>query len=426
MIKLNDQELARREKLNYYKEKNVEAFPKSYGFENRIYSTELKAKFANLTKEEIEAKKPVNVNISGRIMTKRGSFLVLQDTKGQIQAYYPKKELEAYNHIFDKLDIGDIIYVSGIVMKTHTGEVTVRVNALKLVTKSLKPLPEKFHGLVDPEEKLRKRYLDTIMNEETRNRFIIRSKVISLIREYFDKNDYLEVETPLLHDYLGGASAKPFKTHHNALNQDYYLRVATELPLKKLLVGGFDRVYEMGKVFRNEGIDTTHNPEFTSIEYYEAYSNMYGMMEHTEKVIKHICKYLGIKLFKFGDVEFPLTKPFNRIDMVDAVSKSTGVDFRKASFDKAKEAAKKYKIKVEKYFTTGHIINALFEELIEHTLIEPTFVMGHPIEISPLSAKAKDGRFTERAELFINKKSMQICIPSLMIQLTNLLVLKNK
>lgn len=404
MIKLNDQELVRREKLGYYKSINVNPYPKSYDFKDLTLSTRLKEKFSKISREELESKKPFKVKFAGRVMAKRGSFLVLQDTKGQIQAYYSKKDLEQYNNIFEKLDLGDIIYVEGIVMKTHTNEVTIRVSLLKLVTKSLKPLPEKFHGLVDTEEKYRKRYLDLIMNEESKNRFIVRSKVIGLIRDYFNKNDYLEVETPLLHDYLGGASAKPFKTHHNALNQDYYLRVATELPLKKLLVGGIDRVYEIGKIFRNEGIDTTHNPEFTSIEFYEAYSNVYGMIEHTEKLIKHICKSLGINSFKFNDIEFPLTKRFNNINMVDEVSKQVGVDFKSVDFEKACEIAKKYKIKIEKYFTIGHIINALFEELVEHTLVEPTFVIGHPIEISPLSAKSSDERFTERAELFINKK----------------------
>lgn len=403
-VKLSDQEQARRDKILYYQENNVEIYPKSYQFTDISYSKTLVSQYNNLSREQLAERQPIIVNIAGRIMTKRSSFLLLQDTKGQIQAYYPKKEMEKYNIIFDKLDIGDIIYISGSLMKTHTDELTVRAQKLALVSKSLRPLPDKFHGLVDIEEKSRKRYLDLIMNSETKKRFRLRSKVIRAIRGYFDNLDYLEAETPLLHDYLGGAAAKPFKTHHNALSQDFYLRIATEIPLKKLLVGGFDRVYEIGKIFRNEGIDSTHNPEFTSIEFYEAYSNMEGMMQHTERLIKTICKEIKIKSFIFEDVEFPLEKPFNRIDMVDAVSQATKTDFRNITQEKAIAIAKKHKIELKRFFTIGHIINGLFEELIEKTLIEPTFVTGHPIEISPLSAKAVDPRYTERAELFINTK----------------------
>lgn len=402
--KLNDQEIARREKLDYYQQKGISPYPKSYNFSDISYSSDLKNQFESISREELTENEPHLVNVSGRIMTKRSSFIVLRDMKGTIQVYYSKKELEEFNHIFEKLDIGDILYVSGSIMKTHTDELTVRATGIKLVSKSLRPLPDKFHGLVDVDEKFRKRYLDLIMNDEAQLRFKLRSKVVSSIRAYFDSKDYLEAETPILHDFLGGAAAKPFVTHHNALNQDFYLRIATEIPLKKLLVGGFDRVYEIGKIFRNEGIDTTHNPEFTSIEFYEAYSNMNGMMEHTEKLIKSICKEINLKEIQLGDVIFDLTEPFNKIDMVDAVSHATGFDFRNISLEEATKVAKQHNVYVEKYFAVGHIINALFEELIEKTLIKPTFVTGHPIEISPLSAKAEDPRFTERAELFINTK----------------------
>ncbi|MCU9936724.1 hypothetical protein NWP96_06610 [Mycoplasmopsis cynos] len=241
-------------------------------------------------------------------------------------------------------------------------------------------------------------------NEESRNVFWTRSKIITEIRRYFDDLEYMEVETPFLHDYISGAAAKPFKTHHNALNQDFVLRIATEIPLKKLLVGGIDRVYEIGRIFRNEGIDTTHNPEFTSIEFYEAYSNIEGMMNRTEGLFKQLAKKLNKSTVMNKGVLIDLEKPFARIDMVDAVSKATGYDFRTISFEKAKEIALANGNKIQKFFKLGHIINELFELLIEKTLIQPTFVYGHPIEISPLTAKTIDPRFTERAELFINTK----------------------
>ena len=337
-------------------------------------------------------------------MIARGPFLVLKDAKGTIQAYFNKKENETLAALVDSFNIGDILWVRGPVMKTHTGEVTIKAEEIKLLTKALKPLPDKFHGLVDVEERYRRRYVDLIMNQESKDRFILRTKIVQWIRDYFNKLDYLDVETPFLHDYISGAAARPFTTHHNSLNQDFVLRIATEIPLKKLVVGGFDRVYEMGRIFRNEGYDTTHNPEFTTIEFYEAYSNVEGMMNRTEKLFKQLCKKIGKYKFINNGVEVDLKKPFKRVNMVDAVDEKTGVDFRKISLEEANKVAKKYNVKVEKFFTIGHIINALYEELVEPTLIEPTFLYGHPIEISPLSAKSEDPRFTERAELFINTK----------------------
>ncbi|WAM09252.1 hypothetical protein ONA24_04060 [Mycoplasmopsis cynos] len=290
-------------------------------------------------------------------------------------------------------------------MKTNTGAISVKVAQLKLLTKSLKILPDKFKWIkLDIEEIYRHRYIDLITNEESRNVFWTRSKIITEIRRYFDDLEYMEVETPFLRDYISGAAAKPFKTHHNALNQDFVLRIATEIPLKKLLVGGIDRVYEIGRIFRNEGIDTTHNPEFTSIEFYEAYSNIEGMMNRTEGLFKQLAKKLNKSTVMNKGVLIDLEKPFARIDMVDAVSKATGYDFRTMFWKSERNCISKWKFKIQKFFKLGHIINELFELLIEKTLIQPTFVYGHPIEISPLTAKTIDPRFTERAELFINTK----------------------
>ncbi|AKA50184.1 lysyl-tRNA synthetase [Mycoplasmopsis gallinacea] len=401
--KFSEQELVRRNKLNFYKENNVEAFAKADNLKPLSYSDEIKSKFESFSKEELEEKQH-QVNLTGRILTMRGPFILLQDYHGKIQVYFNKKAHPELAKIVDSFDLGDIVYVEGTGMKTNTGEVTVKSSNIKLLTKALKPLPDKFHGLTDIEERYRHRYVDLIVNEESKNVFWTRTKIISEIRRYFDELEYMEVETPFLHDYLSGASARPFKTHHNALDQEFVLRIATEIPLKKLLVGGIDRVYEIGRIFRNEGIDTTHNPEFTSIEFYEAYSNLEGMMERTEQLFKRLAKKLGKEKVLNKGVEIDLTKPFNRIDMVDAVSNATGKNFREISLEEAVEVAKKHGVKIQKFHQLGHIINELFEVLIEETLIQPTFVYGHPIEISPLTAKGQDPRFTERAELFINTK----------------------
>ncbi|KUH47470.1 lysine--tRNA ligase [Mycoplasmopsis meleagridis] len=403
MVKLTEQEQVRRNKLKDYANDNIIAFKKAYNLGELSYSKDILDEFQEVNKEVIESKN-IAKNISGRLMNKRGPFLVIQDYKGQIQAYFNKKELPDYDKLVERLDIGDIVWINGLVMKTNTEAVCIRINKIDILTKALKPLPEKYHGLVDTEERYRRRYVDLIMNKESRERFILRTKVVQWIRDYFNDLGYLEAETPFLHDYLSGAAAKPFKTHHNALNQEFVLRIATEIPLKKLVVGGFDRVYEMGRIFRNEGYDTTHNPEFTTIEFYEAYSNVEGMMNRTETLLKELCKKIGKSKFMNNGIEVDLSKPFKRLNMVDAVSEATKEDFRKISLEKAKEVAKKYNVKIEKFFTIGHIINALYEELIEHTLIQPTFVYGHPIEISPLASKADDPKYTERAELFINTK----------------------
>ncbi|MBZ4212655.1 lysine--tRNA ligase [Mycoplasma sp. U97] len=403
MEKYTEQELVRRNKLSFYEENNVEPFKKAYGLGELTLSNKLVSEYNVFTREELEEKN-IKINVTGRLMTVRGPFLVLKDSQGTIQVYFNKKENLDVSKIVETFDIGDILWVNGSIMKTHTGALTIKCIDIKLLTKALKPLPDKFHGLVDTEERYRRRYVDLIINEESRNKFILRTKIINWIKEYFNNSGYMEVETPFLHDYISGAAAKPFTTHHNSLNQDFVLRIATEIPLKKCIVGGFDKVYELGRIFRNEGYDTTHNPEFTTIEFYEAYSNVEGMMNHTEKLFKQLISKIGKNIYLNNGVEIDLSKPFKRLNMVDAVNEKTGADFRSITFEEAKKIATNHKIKIEKFWTTGHIINALYEELIEETLIEPTFIYGHPIEVSPLSAKSDDPRFTERAELFINTK----------------------
>ena len=398
--KFNELELTRRAKLEKYKEMGVDAWSSAPKFSDN--SKSLAEKFDKFSKEELHDKKET-ASVVGRIMTTRGPFVSCKDSEGNIQAYIAKKEFPEIGDLVKTLDIGDIVFFSGEVMKTNTGAITIRANEFTLLSKSLKPLPEKFHGLKDVEERYRRRYLDLIMNDETKKTFWERTKIVSAIRRYFDELGYMEADTPILQGVLGGASAKPFETHHNALDMPFYLRIATELPLKRLLVGGIDRVYEIGRLFRNEGIDTTHNPEFTTIEFYEAYSDLEGMMKRTEEVITYAAKAIGKEKINYSGKDIDISSTFKRLNMVDAVNKETGKDFRTINLEDAKAVAKEHKIKVEKYFTIGHIINELFEELVEHTIVQPTFVTGHPIEISPLAAKnKKDPRFTDRAELFID------------------------
>lgn len=403
--KFTEQEQIRRNKIASLKEKNLLAFAST--IKSNFTSQELIDQYDKLSREEIESKN-VNVILNGRVIAQRGPFIVLQDKNATIQAYINKTGdvLDANSlEVIKQLDLGDIVSVSGLLSKTHTNALMIKASKVSLLTKALKPLPDKFHGLSDVEERYRHRYVDMIVNPEVKKTFMLRTKIIKTIREYFDSLGYLEVDTPVLHPILGGAAAKPFITYYNALSKNFYLRIATELPLKKLLVAGLERVYEIGRIFRNEGVDTTHNPEFTSIEFYEAYSDVYGMMNRTEELFKFLCKKLNIKKVKFNGKDIEFKFPFNRINMVDAVSEKIGLDVRNLSNEEAIKVAKKHGIKVEKYYTLGHIINDLFEKYIEETLIQPTFVYGHPIEISPLAVKdEKDPRFTHRAELFINTK----------------------
>ena len=367
----------------------------------------IKEKYSENTKEELEEIKE-NVIVAGRIMTKRrkgkAGFFHIQDKYGQIQIYIAINEVgeEAYE-IFKASDIGDIVGIEGFVFKTNTGELSIHAKKYTHIVKALKPLPEKYHGLTDVEERYRRRYVDLIMNEESRKIAFARPKIIRTIQKYLDERGYTEVETPILNPILGGAAARPFVTHHNALNMPFYLRIATELPLKRLLVGGMDAVYEIGRIFRNEGVDRKHNPEFTSIELYKAFTDMYGMMEIAEGIMSEACMTInGTYDIDYMDHHISLKPGFKRIHMVDAIKEKCGVDFwKEMTLEEAKELAEKHNVEIESHFEVGHIINAFFEKFVEETLIDPTFVYGHPVEVSPLASKSEDPRFTERFELFI-------------------------
>ncbi|MCP3032144.1 lysine--tRNA ligase [Halobacillus sp. A1] len=403
---LNDQMQVRREKLNSYREKGLDPFGSK--FERTALAEELTAQYDEFTKEELEEKQ-IPATIAGRIMTKRGKgkagFAHVQDLSGQIQLYVRKDAIgeEAYE-IFKSADIGDIVGVTGEMFKTNVGELSVKANQFEILTKSLRPLPEKFHGLKDVEQRYRQRYLDLITNPESRDTFVMRSKIIQSMRRYLDNLGFLEVETPMMHSIPGGASARPFVTHHNALDMELYMRIAIELHLKRLIVGGMEKVYEIGRVFRNEGISTRHNPEFTMIELYEAYADYHDIMSLTEHLIAHIAKeVLGTAKVQYDDQEIDLEPEWTRLHMVDAVKEYTGVDFwTEMSDEEAKALAKEHGIEIQETMTFGHIVNEFFEQKVEEKLIQPTFVYGHPIEISPLAKKnPEDARFTDRFELFI-------------------------
>ena len=360
--------------------------------------------YSGFSKEDLENKN-VEVSTYGRILSKRGPFTQIRLSESNIQIYINNKMDQKLFDFVSKLDIGDIVWVQGIVMKTMTNEIAIKAKQVLLMSKSLKVLPEKFHGLADVEERYRHRYVDLICNKNVRETFRARTKIITELRKFMDEKGYLEVDTPILQPILGGAAARPFKTHHNALNSEFYLRIATELPLKKLIVGGFEKVYEIGRIFRNEGIDTTHNPEFTSIEFYEANADLEDMMNITEEVIRYIASQLNKEELEWNGAKINLKNKFKRINMCEEVSKYVGFDVTKASFDDLKKEVEKIHKKIEKYYDEGHLINILFEHYVEETLIQPTFVYGHPLSISPLAAKNdQDPRYTDRAELFINKK----------------------
>ena len=360
--------------------------------------------------EELEGK---DVSVAGRIMAKRimgkASFCTIQDSEGKIQSYVSINDLgeESYK-LFKTYDIGDIIGITGFVFKTRTEEISIHAKEVVLLTKSLRPLPEKFHGLTDKEERYRRRYVDLIMNEEAKKVAFLRPKIIRCIQNFMDSEGFTEVETPVLTTLLTGASARPFITHHNAQNLDMYLRIALELPLKRLLVGGMEAVYEIGRVFRNEGMDLKHNPEFTLMEAYLAYSNLEGMMDLTEKMFQKIAKdVIGKMTYNWSGNEINLEGPWKRISMTDAIKEKTGIDFKEISdVNECLKLAKEHNIELEEHEKTyGHIINAFFEKYVEETLIQPTFLYGHPLEISPLTKKnPEDPRFVDRFELFIAGK----------------------
>jgi lysyl-tRNA synthetase class 2 len=349
------------------------------------------------------------VILAGRIMSKRimgkASFAHIQDEKGQIQIYVQVNELgkEAYD-TFKTYDIGDIIGVTGSVFKTKKGEISIKAAEITLLCKSLQPLPEKWHGLKDPDLRYRQRYVDMIVNPEVRRTFVLRSKIIQAMRRYLDDRGFLEVETPVLHITAGGAAARPFITHHNTLDLDMYLRIATELHLKRLVVGGFERVYEIGRIFRNEGMSTKHNPEFTSIELYQAYADYHDIMNLTEDMISTIARdVLGRDVVTFQGKEINLAAPWKRITMIDAVKEHTGVDMSAVQTDEeARKTAEKLGLTIDSKATWGEVLNILFEEKVEEQLIQPTFIMDYPIEVSPLAKRKKeDPRLTERFEFFI-------------------------
>lgn len=405
MREFSEQELVRREKMQELQNKGIDPF--GHRFDVTSNSKEIKEKYENMTKEELH-EVDIPVKIAGRIMTKRGKgkagFMHIQDKYGQIQVYVKLDNVgeEAYE-LFDKADLGDIVGIEGTVMRTNMGELSVKANKYIHLVKALRPLPDKFHGLSDVEERFRRRYVDLIMNEDARRVAFARPKIIRSIQSYLDNLGYVEVETPVLNSILGGAAARPFITHHNTLNMEFYLRIATELPLKRLLVGGMDAVYEIGRLFRNEGMDRNHNPEFTTIELYKAYSDLEGMMDITENIIANAAMTVnGTTDITWKGHTFSLAPKYKRIHMVDAIREVTGIDFFKdMSLEEAKELAISHNIPIEEHFSYGHIVNAFFEKYVEETIVEPTFVYGHPIEISPLARKSSDPRFTERFELFI-------------------------
>ncbi len=360
-------------------------------------------------KNNFEALEGKEVSLAGRIMSRRimgkASFVGFFDSAGQIQLYIKRDDVGEEDYAaFKKWDIGDIIGVSGFVFKTQTGEISVHARKILLLSKNLIPLPEKFHGLTNTDLRYRQRYLDLIVNPEVKDTFVKRSRIISEIRSFLEARGFLEVETPYLHSQAGGAAARPFITHHNTLDIDLYLRIALELHLKRLIVGGFDRVYEIGRVFRNEGMDTRHNPEFTLLELYQAYTDYEGMMDLTEDMFRHLAKkVLGTAVIPYGEYTIDLESPFARMTMAEAVEKYAGVDFTKIyTIEEARKAADEHHVAYEKRHGVGDILNLFFEEFCEDKLIQPTFITGHPVEISPLAKKnPKDPRYTERFEIFI-------------------------
>ena len=410
--KLTEQEIVRRDKALKLRELGYDPFGSRYDRED--YAKDIKEKYESVDHDAFESMTDT-VKVAGRIMFIRkmgkASFFSIKDKSGSIQVYISINDVgEDIYTLFKSADIGDIVGVYGKVMKTRTGEVTIKCLEYTPLVKALRPLPEKFHGLTDVEERYRRRYVDLMMNDESRRVAFLRPKIIRSIQSFLDNRDFVEVETPVLSTLLTGASARPFVTHHNSQDLDMYLRIALELPLKRLLVGGIEKVYEIGRVFRNEGMDPKHNPEFTLMEVYEAYSDLEGMMDLTEKMFVNIAEnVIGKMDYHWNNQDINLKGPWKRISMVDSIKEKTGIDFKKEmSVDEALELAKEHNIEVQEHEkTVGHIINLFFEKYVEETLIQPTFLYGHPVEISPLTKKNKDDpRFVDRFELFIAGREM--------------------
>ncbi len=400
-LDLGEQQRIRQEKLKALQEEGKDPFVITK-YDQTHHSADIKENF-----DELEGK---TVRVAGRMMSKRvmgkASFCNIQDLKGNIQSYVARDSIgeEEYKG-FKKLDIGDIIGIEGEVFRTKTGEISIHATAVTLLSKSLQILPEKFHGLTNTDMRYRQRYIDLIMNQESKQTLINRSKIISAVRKYLDGEGFMEVETPMLVYNAGGAAARPFETHFNALDTDIKLRISLELYLKRLIVGGMERVYEIGRVFRNEGVDTRHNPEFTLMELYQAYTDYHGMMDLTENLYRYVAQeVLGTTTITFNGIEMDLGKPFVRITMLDAVKKYSGVDFNEINSDEEAHAvAKEHHVEFEKHHKKGDILNLFFEEFVEDHLVQPTFVMDHPIEISPLTKKKpEDPNYVERFEFFMN------------------------
>ena len=400
-LDLGEQQRIRQEKLKALQEEGKDPFVITK-YDQTHHSADVKDNF-----DELEGK---TVRVAGRMMSKRvmgkASFCNIQDLKGNIQSYVARDSIgeEEYKG-FKKLDIGDIIGIEGEVFRTKTGEISIHATNVTLLSKSLQILPEKFHGLTNTDMRYRQRYIDLIMNQESKQTLINRSKIISAVRRYLDGEGFMEVETPMLVYNAGGAAARPFETHFNALDTDIKLRISLELYLKRLIVGGMERVYEIGRVFRNEGLDTRHNPEFTLMELYQAYTDYHGMMDLTENLYRYVAQeVLGTTKIVFNGIEMDLGKPFERITMLDAVKKYSGVDFNEIySTEEARAVAKEHHVEFEKHHKKGDILNLFFEEFVEEHLVQPTFVMDHPIEISPLTKKKpEDPNYVERFEFFMN------------------------
>ena len=395
----------RREKLTALQEAGKDPF-RITKFDVTHHSTDIKDNF-----EELEGKK---VTVAGRIMSKRvmgkASFCNVQDLKGNIQSYVARDSIgeEPYAD-FKKYDVGDIVGISGEVFKTKTEEISIHAESVTLLSKSLQILPEKYHGLTNTDIRYRQRYTDLIMNEEVKETFVKRSQIISSIRRFLDDQGFMEVETPMLVSNAGGAAARPFESHYNALDEDVKLRISLELYLKRLIVGGLERVYEIGRVFRNEGLDTRHNPEFTLMELYQAYTDYNGMMDLTENMFRHVAKEVcGTTTVPYGEYMIDLCKPFERMTMIEAVKKYTGIDFDEVpDTEAAKKLADEKEVHYEDRHTKGDILNLFFEEFVEENLIQPTFIMDHPVEISPLTKRKPDKPdYVERFELFITAREM--------------------
>ena len=404
-----EQELVRREKLEKLRSLGLDPFGDR--FDRDSLANDIKEKYKDITHEELESMDE-HAKVAGRIMFIRkmgkASFFSIQDKSGKIQIYISINDIGEEDYtLFKTADIGDIVGVEGKIMKTMTGEVTIKCLKYTHLVKALKPLPEKFHGLQDKEERYRRRYVDLIMNEESKRTAFLRPKIIRCIQKFMDNRGFTEVETPILNTLLTGASARPFITHHNSQDLDMYLRIALELPLKRLLVGGMEAVYEIGRTFRNEGMDAMHNPEFTLMEAYLAYSNLDGMMEMTESMFKTIAKEIFNKdTFIWNGNEINIGGEWKKISMTDAIKEKTGIDFRKITLEEALKLATEHGIELAEHEKAlGHIINLFFEKYVEETLIQPTFLYGHPVEISPLTKRNPiDPRFVDRFELFIGGK----------------------